>query len=72
MIVCICHGVNEREVRETITAGCSSAESIRKQCGAGDSCGSCMETLREILLDRRAHHGQSAAGNPVAQVFATV
>ena len=56
MIVCLCKGVNEREIRATITSGCVTEESIGHSCGAGTDCGSCLETLRELLDERRSHH----------------
>ena len=56
MIVCVCKGVNEREIRETITSGCATEESIGHLCGAGTDCGSCLETLRELIDERTAHH----------------
>lgn len=56
MIVCICKGVNEREIRQSISAGCSNEASIGHRCGAGTDCGSCLQTLRELLEERSAHH----------------
>jgi bacterioferritin-associated ferredoxin len=67
MIVCVCRGVNEREVRDTIHAGCATEESIGQRCGAGTDCGSCLETLRELLQDRRAHHAPAPAGSGLAR-----
>ena len=66
MIVCVCKGVNEREVRETITSGCMTEESIGHLCGAGTDCGSCLETLRELLQERSAHHSPTNGRNALA------
>jgi len=59
VIVCVCKGVNEREIRQTITSGCVTEESIGHLCGAGTDCGSCLETLRDLLQERGQHHGPS-------------
>ena len=56
VIVCVCKGVNEREIRRTIHQGCRTEESIGRNCGAGTDCGSCIEALRELLTDRQTHH----------------
>jgi bacterioferritin-associated ferredoxin len=61
VIVCVCKGVNEREIRDTITAGCRTEETIGTRCGAGTDCGSCLETLRELLQAGQDHHGPSKA-----------
>jgi len=67
VIVCLCKGVNEREIRETITSGCMTEESIGHLCGAGTDCGSCLETLRELLDERSAHHAPVNRGPGLAQ-----
>ncbi len=64
MIICVCKGLNEHEIRETITSGCVTEESIGHLCGAGTDCGSCLATLRELLQERQAHHAGS--NRPVA------
>ncbi len=66
MIVCVCKGVNEREIRDRIHSGCSTEESIARQCGAGTDCGSCLPLLRDLLRGRSSHHSGPAASSPVA------
>lgn len=53
MLVCICKGLSERAVKETIDAGASSVEAIGKACGAGTDCGTCQGAL-EAMLDMNA------------------
>jgi len=66
MIVCVCNGVNEREIRRTILHGCSTEESIGRNCGAGTDCGACLETLQELLSERREHHRSGGSYSSVA------
>jgi bacterioferritin-associated ferredoxin len=49
MIVCLCHGVPERVVDETIAAGASTVKEIGLACGAGMGCGACHCMLAKKL-----------------------
>ena len=51
MIVCLCEGVSESEVREAIAVGATSLDRIAKNCDAGRDCGCCHEALQELLQD---------------------
>ena len=52
MIVCFCHGINERALDNVIDAGASSVREIGDACGAGTDCGSCANRLRRALKRR--------------------
>ncbi len=49
MIVCVCRGVSEREVGESIAGGAVSVDAVVRQCGAGGDCGSCHDEIRQLL-----------------------
>lgn len=49
MILCVCQGVTEREIGETIAGGAASVEAVVRQCGAGGDCGSCHDEIRQLL-----------------------
>ena len=49
MIVCVCRGLNEAQVRTLIQSGSDSLERLAATCGAGTSCGSCAESLCCLL-----------------------
>lgn len=51
VIVCHCHRVNERKLEHAVANGCSSLRDLRRFCGAGSSCGSCVPVLRTLLPD---------------------
>ncbi len=51
MIVCVCKGLNERDVRATIRAGETTVEGLGRACQAGTDCGSCKVTLRQMLKE---------------------
>jgi bacterioferritin-associated ferredoxin len=57
MYVCICHGVTERELRDAIADGAHTEESVGVRCGAGTSCGTCLERICDLLsaVTERSH-----------------
>lgn len=53
MIVCLCRGLSERELRRMVAAGAQSTEAISAACGAGADCGACLSML-DRLVDETA------------------
>jgi bacterioferritin-associated ferredoxin len=51
MYVCLCHGVTDREIRETIAEGASSVEEVAHCTGAGTRCGSCVHQIARMVAD---------------------
>ncbi|MDQ3738101.1 MAG: (2Fe-2S)-binding protein [Actinomycetota bacterium] len=49
--VCLCHGINSRQIREEIHSGAYSVEEIGRRCGAGTCCLGCHPTI-EAMLER--------------------
>ena len=49
MYVCICHGVQEREVRGCIKAGARTENDVGDACEAGTGCGTCLDRIAEML-----------------------
>jgi len=62
LIVCICRGKSEREVRKALDAGASTVRDLQR-CGIGDQCGSCHISLRSML---GAHASASACSAAAA------
>ena len=48
VIVCICRGKSDRDVKKAIDNGASSLRELQR-CGIGDECGSCHNSLRAML-----------------------
>ena len=53
MIICLCHGVSDRQVREEARHGANSLDAIERCCGAGGDCGHCRADVRKILREAR-------------------
>jgi bacterioferritin-associated ferredoxin len=51
MIVCICHGINEKAIRIAVAEGASSPSDIACATGAGTCCGKCHDCVCEIVND---------------------
>ncbi|HVE45192.1 MAG TPA: (2Fe-2S)-binding protein [Acidimicrobiales bacterium] len=49
MYVCLCRGVNEETVRNTIAAGAHDPISVSRCSGAGTGCGGCFPELCRLL-----------------------
>ncbi|MCB9547130.1 MAG: (2Fe-2S)-binding protein [Myxococcales bacterium] len=62
MIVCICEGVSDREVKRVLRQGACDLGSLRRECGAGGDCGSCRPQLRRMLRELKATGRQTPGG----------
>ncbi|UYY58450.1 bacterioferritin-associated ferredoxin [Sphingomonas sp. S2-65] len=54
MVVCVCNGIRERDVREAARSGASSACQAYRSLGLAAKCGQCVPFAREIIRDERA------------------
>ena len=52
MVVCVCAGLNERQVEAALDSGATTLDQIGERCGAGLDCGGCHDTLEEMLCRR--------------------
>ena len=48
MIICICRGKSDRDEKRAIDAGARTIGELQ-QCGIGDQCGSCHNSLRTMI-----------------------
>jgi len=51
MYVCLCLGVTDHDLRETIADGATSTEEVMYCTGAGTRCGTCRATVAAIVQD---------------------
>ena len=54
MIVCSCHAVSDRTLRDAASAG-ASLDEVLASTGAGSDCGCCKEDVAAIISEH--HHG---------------
>lgn len=51
MIVCICHNVSERKLRQAVDAGMTSMPQLRENLSVGTCCGKCHPHAKQVLRD---------------------
>jgi bacterioferritin-associated ferredoxin len=49
MVVCVCGGVSDREIRTAVAGGAASLDDLADSCRAGQDCGECHGLLLEML-----------------------
>jgi bacterioferritin-associated ferredoxin len=54
VIICHCHAVSDRRIRELVRSGATSVRDVQRRTGAGSGCSGCLSSLREIV-EREAH-----------------
>ncbi|MDT5081899.1 MAG: bacterioferritin-associated ferredoxin [Mycobacterium sp.] len=57
MYVCLCVGVTNQAVADSVAAGASTSKQVAAACGAGSECGRCRVTVRAIIEAKRAAAG---------------
>ena len=60
MYVCLCQGVTDRDIRQTIDEGATTVEEIMYCTRAGTRCGSCIPTIRAFLEEQRERAADSS------------
>ncbi|MEN0065095.1 MAG: (2Fe-2S)-binding protein [Myxococcota bacterium] len=55
MILCLCEGTSDRQLREAVRDGCDTVRALAKRTGAGTHCGQCACDLKRIVAEARRH-----------------
>ena len=48
-VLCLCHDVSDRVVRQAIAHGACTVDEIVERCDVGRDCGCCLVTVHEML-----------------------
>jgi bacterioferritin-associated ferredoxin len=65
MIVCLCRGLSERDLRGLLAGGLQSTDELSRSCGAGGDCGACLAMIDRLVEDVRGHARHGGALVPV-------
>lgn len=65
MIVCLCHGVRDRDIDAAISEGATTVGEVGRACGAGTGCGACIPDI-EGKLERAGRCGRHRAAADAA------
>ena len=66
MLVCHCHRIGDRTIRECIRNGARSIDEVSRSCGAGTTCGGCRPAIGALvgdaMLERRCPEDAPRSG----------
>jgi len=51
MYICVCKGITEKQLTQTIEEGAHSIDQLESRCHAGTDCGSCRFRLHQVLKE---------------------
>jgi bacterioferritin-associated ferredoxin len=54
VIICLCHGVSESDIRRVIERGACTLDAVTAACGAGGDCGACTILLADLMAESEA------------------
>jgi bacterioferritin-associated ferredoxin len=57
VIVCLCKGVSDRDIRAAVRQGSASVREVGERCRAGTDCGLCRVDIRELIQKERGGYG---------------
>jgi len=49
MVVCLCSGISDREIRRHVREGACSQGDVARACGAGAGCGGCRPSVDAVI-----------------------
>ncbi|MBS9778244.1 MAG: (2Fe-2S)-binding protein [Gammaproteobacteria bacterium] len=69
MYVCLCHGVTDKKINESIDNGASTVKDLMKELKVATQCGSCVSQVSEMLdtktKSKQYSQGINTSDNPV-------
>ena len=53
MILCLCRGLSDWDIHDSIAGGACTVEDLAEACGAGADCGTCCGALERLIATAR-------------------
>ena len=60
MYVCICKGITDQQIRDTVCDGACSLKEVSRQLGVGTCCGKCSQCARSVIEETLDQASQTA------------
>jgi len=70
MLVCHCHGITDRTIRQQVREGAASPAQVIRRCRAGSHCGGCRPRIRELVREELAARATAGADDSLVVVSA--
>jgi bacterioferritin-associated ferredoxin len=67
MIVCLCEGVNDVQLRSAIAQGATSVRALCQQTRAGSHCGMCVCDLKQLVDESKPAQRRSSKPDLLAK-----
>lgn len=62
MLVCLCSGVRDREIRDAVREGAANRQQVAQACrGAGQGCGTCLPRIDQLIREETLAAAQERA-----------
>ncbi len=52
MLVCICHGITDRDIDTAILEGASNFKDVSRSLGVGNCCGNCAGYAKDMVQEK--------------------
>ncbi len=66
MLICLCSGTHDSQVRAAVRSGARDRRLVARACrGAGEGCGSCLRTLDALIVEETLASSQRRAAEVV-------
>ncbi len=62
MYICVCNGINERDIRSAVDAGARTLSDLQRELGLASGCGQCAGEAQCLLRESR---GDCSYGAPL-------
>jgi bacterioferritin-associated ferredoxin len=64
MYICVCNGINERDIRSAVDAGARTLGDLQRELGVASGCGQCAAEAQCLLRESRRDCAFSAQLQP--------
>jgi bacterioferritin-associated ferredoxin len=51
MIVCVCHAVSDKKIKDIVADGCDDIKAFYKECAIANKCKICRKDVERAFLD---------------------
>jgi|TARA_R110000851_G_scaffold183883_1_gene333287 bacterioferritin-associated ferredoxin len=51
MIICICNGISDKDIKHIVAQGCNDIDALCNECGIADKCKICRKDVERVFFD---------------------